>query len=136
MSEANGFTTAEELLQTLNAKRLQEVTIGGNKFLLSSITAGDFAEVQALAPPADANEQKKRRALLRMQARLIYHVFVKQDGSKLLTMDQAEKLSDMDARMSQSMFTAAAEHAGIDETELEKLAKNSDAASTASSPTA
>lgn len=135
MSETNGFATADDILASAGKKRMQEVVIDGRKFLLSSITAGDFAEVQALAPPSDTNAQKKRKALLNMQSRLIYHVFVRPDGSKLFTMQQADDLAELDARMTQAMFSAAAEHAGIDESDLEKLAKNSDAASTENSLT-
>lgn len=135
MSENNGYATAENLLASAGRRRIAEVEIDGQKFSMTSITAGDFAEVQALAPNEKDNAQRKRAALLSMQARLVYHVFVNPDGSKLLTMQQSEDLAKLDARLTQAMFSAAAEHAGIDETDLKKLAKNSDAASTEDSPT-
>lgn len=108
------------------ARRHRDFTWGDVKLQLQSITAGEYAQVErrlidAASGSKGSTEEKRARALAEAHAMLIRLAVAQPSLSK----DDAAKLLDVDAALTQSLVSACMEHCGLSGNDLEDLAKNS-----------
>ena len=141
MSETNGFATAASILNGAGARRFDERTICGQKVRLRSITALEYADIEATLTRSamearGGNKQRQVRALADANIALITKCVVNGEGNPVFTSEHRSQLLEMDSAFSQALASACMEHCGVDAADLEQVAKNSSAVDGASSPTA
>lgn len=130
MSEINGYASAADILGNVGARRYAERIVGGRKVRIQSLTALEYAGIEATATRAalearGGSRSKQVRALADANAELIALCLVDGNGDRLFSIDRKAELLSLDSGTSQALASACMEHCGIDGAELETLAKNS-----------
>jgi hypothetical protein len=133
MSEANGFASKDKFAKySGGSRRYREFEVAGvGKVLLRSITAGEFAKVDAARTRAalagsgkKAKQTDQVRALNDGFIELLIASVCDADKNPLFTAMDRSLLLGLDTCVSDSLVSACIEHCGIDEANLEDAEKN------------
>jgi hypothetical protein len=134
MNEANGFASKDKFNEYSGGRRrYREFDLPGiGKVLLRSITAGEFAKVDAARTRAamagvgkKAKPTDQVRALNDGYVELIIATVCDADKNPLFTAMDRSMLVGLDTAISDPLVTACIEHCGIDEANVEDAEKNS-----------
>lgn len=130
----------DSLLST-KGRRLGVASVGGVDYPIRSITAREYANVEAYMTTAAMHARSGQRAKAAKATNdayitLVILGMVNGDGSQVFREDDREALSELDSGTIQGLSSKIMEHCGIDAVELEAIAKNSERTQSESSPTA
>lgn len=131
-----GFASREQLLGLATRKRRhREVTlpVAGCNVRIQSLTERERSQYEAAVFSSRGGTNLSR--MLDASRRLIVLCVVDGAGNRILTESDVPKLGDWDAADVSVLYVECAEHCGLNRSDIEALAKNSDTTGDDTQPT-
>jgi len=125
------FCSREQLLG-LTDRRYGETSIGGLTFRFRNLTEAEKSEFEAAVLSSEGKYSLGK--IKRQRRKLICMALVDDRDHQLLRPEDEEQLKAIDGVVTSRLYDAIREHCGFEESDLEELAKNSDAIRADASP--
>jgi hypothetical protein len=109
-------------LLSKTARRYKEIAFDGETYRIQSLTEAERAKYEIqLQDKKNGYQFEKSRRLM------VCKTLVDESGSRILSDDDADLLKAVDGRVMAMLYSAAIDHCGYDDKEVEDLSKNSEA---------
>lgn len=96
----------DDLLAGMGKRRFEVVTIGGKAYRLRSLFESEYGMLIARTPGSDDEILSRRRELLAL-------CLCDADGNPLLSMEEADRLRDLDQQVASELYEAADRLTGV-----------------------
>lgn len=122
--------TRSALLATCGKRRFTTVPIGDRDVRIRSLTSGEYSRIESKLTSAVMSgkggaEAKQEKGMAEANALLIQLCVCDDDGNLCFTKEDLPQLRELDNSVSATLVDACQKFSGIDNADLETLAKNS-----------